>query len=165
MTSTVEKVVSDLIALFQTITVANGYRNTVAKVLDVMLPEEKVSSADTPVISVLVESGRTASPNTNLSTFETEFGISAIGYVSASQNLDGTSNLFSAAESLIHDMKRAIASFALSHLNDATKRYQVLINEQNPLIEDRVMDVSGRHGIVGLGFMVKIFAQDSTFAN
>jgi len=166
-TSTVEKVVADLITLFKGITTGAGYRNTVTKVVDVLLPDDKVSSADTPIISVLVGFESMESPDTVHKTFDSYLEVNVLGYVSATENVDGTSNLFTAAESLLHDMKKILAGFVLAHLNDSSKRYDVMLDKHDGerIVADRVMDVGQQKGIVALGFKVRIFAQDSSFGN
>jgi len=113
--SRIESAVADLVAEYQTMTVANGYRNDLALcVVHGIRPAERITSDIEIGIQDADEFIRII--DDMCSAFESEHTI----YVEATikGGLDGTENL-ALVESVLHDLKRCTAKLVRKYLVDA----------------------------------------------
>jgi hypothetical protein len=159
-----ETIMADLVTQLETIIAGTVYRNTVQLVSKHDLPLDQIMAF--PMVFIVFNESRVDSINNSKTTFAEFFQIAVIGYIKSATLSDKNSNsaLIDAANSLLHDVKKCLAQFVTTNLNDATKRYMIanyspLFRVFSPLPTTDMM-----HAAVGIQFEIKTIAQDYTFA-
>lgn len=171
MPSRIEDAKKTIIEKLRLITVANGYRNTVANVVPAIrsvdevqeFPEIGVELGDTTLPGDKMDSGRTV--------YDEVTEVHVVAYLLADTETAGDpesiSKFADKMESLVHDLKTCITKELLTAFaSNATNRWNIELSENElRFFRDRVglKEGAGTVGIVGTQFNVRIRAQDNTF--
>lgn len=154
-----ELMLADLIAEFQTITLANGYRNDVKKVTKKLKDPREVQQTE---ISILLGNGTLEAKDSNRTVYDSFETVNVLGYIQANTDTDDDGKLSDAAESLLHDMKRVLAAIFIRYVNNATHSW-IIDREKNAIQVMRLLDFKANKGMVSLQFTPKVLSQGITF--
>ena len=165
--SRLESALDTIVTSLKGITQAQGYRNTVKNVVKGIRPVDMI--ADFPEIGI--ELGRSViKPLNDARTVYDEIA-QVIVAAAVSANTDATNspedmqNLYSSAESMVHDLKKKICTEILTdYVNDSTNKFNVEMSA-NELGFERYVIYGMPHtvAVVTTEFRLRVRALDESF--
>lgn len=162
MSSIVELIKTDIVNVVSAITTGNGYRNDL-NVGTVLLDPGAVTAF--PHAVVVITDGWIDGLTDDKETMAEFITFAVIGYVE-SQTVTGRGDdngLSNAAESLIHDLKRALSAAVITNINSATLRSLISKKEKMFTIVRLYAD-NAEKGLISINFTVKVrYNTSSTF--
>lgn len=155
---------TDLVTQLETIVAGGTYRNTLALVSKHDIPLDQATSF--PMAYILFLPSIVSALNNAKTSFQEYFTIAVIGYVKSATLPDKNSNsaLIDAANSLLHDLKKCLAQFVTTNMNDNSKRYMIARYEPLFRVFNPLPTVDMMQAAVEIQFEIKTIAQDYTFA-
>ncbi|HEY4611421.1 MAG TPA: hypothetical protein VII11_00380 [Bacteroidota bacterium] len=167
MPSRAEIVMNDLVAEFQAITTANGYRNDVKNVVKAIRPPQTIM--EFPEIGIEFGNSDIAPKDDQRTLYDEIVEVNVVGFVAAdlnaAQDPESANKLYDASESLAHDIRKKICADILTKkINDAANTWNVELSE-NKLTVGRVMMLGAQRsiGLIEAQFKVRIRNLDSSF--
>lgn len=113
--SNTELITNDIITRLNTITTANGYRNDVAFVSKASV--SAMSETSFPILYVYPLESKIEAENTASTAYTEKTKFCIEGYVKTNLDAQKAGNLSDAMESLIHDVKKLLASMPNYYIN------------------------------------------------
>lgn len=167
MASTVsrtEAMLSEIITEFQTISVANGYRTTPARVINSIRDIDKI--ANFPEIGIELGEERMTPIDDKWTVFDTTVEVFVVGSASANSAIDyDASELTTATEALRHDIKRIVYSIMSKYINGAASKWNVTPKQTITTTPVMGLGENRNKAYVVTSFTVRIRTQGSTFVD
>jgi hypothetical protein len=162
-TSRVEKALLDIIAEFQTVSVANGFRNDVAQVIPTIRHVDEI--IDFPEIGIELGDETVTCVDDNWTVFHSVVPVVVIGSIKCETDTNNPStNLSAAGEALLHDMKRIVTALMAKYVNQSTPGPWNIIPTKE-MKYARVPGLGEKRNItlIGVEFQLRIRNQDASF--
>jgi hypothetical protein len=167
MASRVELARDQIVTALRGITVANGYRNTVANVSKAIVHPDLVS--EWPHLCVELGKSTIQYKNDVRTLFDELTEVFIVGFVRSNTettiDIDAISYLQEAMESMIHDLKKKVCTDLLTvSINSETNKWNVeLSSNKLDFTRTSMLGMGKNIGIVETNFTLRIRASDADF--
>ena len=158
--SRIETARNDLVTQLKTMSVANGYRNDYADVIQVFRDISQIT--EFPIIRVFWQSGSLSALDSVRGAFSEKWQVLVVALVDnrSTGNNDGE-ELIDNAESVLHDLKKCLTSFTVTNLHTANKNY-FIDGKEDIFKVYPLMPIDKAVGEVAVGFTIKVRWDDYT---
>lgn len=162
ITSRLEQARDEIVAEFESIATANGYRND-PNVYEAIRPLDKIR--DFPEIGIEMGDCSVSYQDTTWSVYDIIADVHVVGAVSADTSTGYELNeLVDAAESLRHDIMRKVTELANHYTGNPASSWLVTPKQQIRYFGPMLMGEKRNKALVGCSFAIRIWKCSNTFA-